>query len=95
MIRGLSKEIENRINAAEIWSLRRVLTIGWEGHTTNEEVSIEADIEKKLMKTIKKQPLQFLGHRMRKDGIEELALAGMIAGKTQEEERGSHFYKGL
>ena len=33
------------------------------------------------MKTIKKQQLQFLGHCMRKDGIEKLALTSEIAGK--------------
>ena len=36
-------------------SLRRVLRIGWESHTTNEEVLIKADTERKLMKTIRKQ----------------------------------------
>jgi len=33
------------------------------------------------MKTIKKQLLQFLGHCMRKDGMEKLAHTGKIAGK--------------
>ena len=70
-----------RINAAEMWFLRRLLRIGWESHTRNEEVLIKADTERKLMKTIKKQQLQFLGHCMRKDGIEKLALTGKVAGK--------------
>ena len=76
----VSKEMDKRINAAEMWFLQRVLRIGWKGHTTNEEVLIEADIERKMMKTIKKQQLQFLGHCMRKDGVEKLALTGKIAG---------------
>ena len=56
----VSKEVEKRINAAEMWFLWRVLRIGWESHTKNEEVLIKADTERKLMKTIKKQRLQFL-----------------------------------
>ena len=47
----------------------------------NKEVLIKADTERKLMKTIKKQQLQFLGHCMRKDRTEKLALTGKIAGK--------------
>ena len=50
----MSKELEKGINAAEMWFLLRVLRIDWESHTTNEEVLIEADTERKLMKTILK-----------------------------------------
>ena len=57
-----SKEMGKRINAAEIWFLRRILRIDWTSHTTNEEVLFLADTERKLMKSIKKQQLQFLGH---------------------------------
>ena len=51
----LSKEMEKRVNAAEMWFLRRALRLGWESHTTNVEVLIKAETERKLMKTIKKQ----------------------------------------
>ena len=77
----MSKEREKGIDAAEMWFLRRVLRIGWESHTTNEEVLMKADTERKLMITIKKQRLQFLGHCMRKDGIAKFALTVKIAGK--------------
>ena len=77
----ISKDMEKRINAAEMWFLRRVLRIGWESHIANEEFLIEADTERKQMKTIKKQQLQFLGHCMRNDRIENLALTGKVAGK--------------
>ena len=76
-----SKEIEKGINATEIWFLRRILRIDWTSHTTNEEVLFLADTERKLMKSIKKQQIQFLGHRIRKDGMEKIILKGKIARK--------------
>ena len=66
----VSKMMEKRIDAVETWFLRRILRIGWTIHTTNEEVFFQADTERKLMKSIKKQQVQFLGHCMRKDGTE-------------------------
>ena len=74
-------EMEKRINAVEMWFLRRILRIGWTSHTTNEEVLFLADTERKLMKSIKKQQLQFLGHCIRKDGMKKIILTGKIAGK--------------
>ena len=60
---------------------RRILRIGWTSHTTNEEVIFLADTERKLMKSIKKQQLQFLDHCITKDGMEKIILTGKIAGK--------------
>ena len=77
----VSTEMEKRINAVEMWFLRRILRTGWTSHTTNEEVLFLADTERKLMKPIKKQQLQFLGHCIRKDGMEKIMLTGKIAGK--------------
>ena len=57
---------ENKRNRDVVSS--RILRIGWESHTTNEEALFQADTEGKLMKTIKKQQLPLLGHCMRKDG---------------------------
>ena len=73
--------MEKRINAAEIWFLRRILRIDWTSHTTNEEVLFLADTERKLMKSIKKQQLHFLGHSISKDGMEKIILEGKLAGK--------------
>ena len=58
------------MNAAEMWFLRRILRIGWTSHATNEEILFLADTERKLMKSIETQQLQFLGHCIRKDGVE-------------------------
>ena len=62
----VSKEMERRIDAAEKWFLRRILRISWKGHTRNEEVFFQADTKRKLMKTMKKQQQQFLGHCTRR-----------------------------
>ena len=77
----VSKEMEKRTNAAEMWFLRRILRICWTSHSTNEKVSFQADTGRKLIMSIKKHQLQFLGCCMRKDGMEKIILTGKIAGK--------------
>ena len=77
----MSKEMEERVNATEMWLLRRILRICWTSHSANEEVLFQADTERKLMKYIKKQQPKILGHCLRKDGMEKIILTGKIAGK--------------
>ena len=77
----MSKEMEKRIHAAEMLFLRRILKMCWTSHSTNEDVLFQADTERKLMKSSEKHQLQFLGHRMRKDGMGKVILTGKIAGK--------------
>ena len=75
----------------QMWLQRRVLRIGWKTLTTNEEVLIKVDTQRKLMNTIKKHQLQFLGHCMRKDRIGKLAHTGKIAGKRARGRRRGTF----
>ena len=51
----VSKEMEKIINAAEMWFLRRILRACWTSHLTDKEVLSQADTERKLLKSIKKQ----------------------------------------
>ena len=77
----ISKEMEKRINASEMWFFRRMLRISWTSHTSNEDVLIRANTERKLLPMIRTHQLKFLGHCLRKAGIERLTLTGKIAGK--------------
>ena len=47
-----------------------MMKISWVGHVTNGEVSLRAGTEQKIMKAIRKRQIEFLGHVMRKEGLE-------------------------
>ncbi|GFO27285.1 RNA-directed DNA polymerase from mobile element jockey [Plakobranchus ocellatus] len=75
----ISKQIQNRLEATEMWFLRiRMLRIPWTAKKTNERVLNEANKRRSLVKTIRKLQATFLGHVMRRRKLEHLAL------KTQE-----------
>ena len=61
-----------------MWFYRRMMKISWVDHVTNEEVSRKAGTERKIMKTIRKRLIEFLGHVTRKEGLEELMLTGRV-----------------
>ena len=67
--------------AVEIWFLRRILRISWTEKKTNVEVMTAAGVQRELMKTIQQQQLNFLGHVMRRHGLENLAVTGKVDGR--------------
>ena len=77
----INKEIERRLEATEMWFIRRMLRISWIDRVTNEDVLKKAGINRSLMTIIRKRQLSFLGHVYRKDNIERVALTGRIEGK--------------
>ena len=64
-----------------MWFLRRMMRIPWTGKLTNEEVLQRAGVERKLIGEIRTRQMRNLGHVIRKDGLENLALTGKIEGK--------------
>ena len=62
-----------------VWRMMRIL---WTDKLTNEEVLQRAGVERKLIGEIRTRRMRFLGHVIRKDGLENLALTGKIEGKT-------------
>ena len=77
----ISAQMESKLQATELWFYRRMMKISWVDHVTNEEVLRRAGTERKIMKTIRKRQIEFLGHVMRKEGLEELMLTGRVNGK--------------
>jgi len=77
----ISAQMERRLEAAEMWFLRRMFRVSWTDHVANEAVLRKAGREKSLLKCIRKRQMQFLGHIMRKDGLENLTITGKIEGK--------------
>ena len=77
----ITKEMEKRISAAELWFYRRMLKVSWTKHVTNEEILKRVGNPDRLMDVIRDRQLRFLGHVIRQDGVEKLALTGKIEGK--------------
>ncbi|KAG1690280.1 Peripheral plasma membrane protein CASK [Nymphon striatum] len=65
----------------EKWFLRLILRISYIDRVTNERVLERAQTSKELLKDIQKRQLTFLGHCIRKEKLECVALQGRIEGK--------------
>ena len=76
----LTKDHERRLEAAEMWYIRRITRTSWTEKKSNKEVMEMAGYKRSLLKTIRKRQLQFFGHINRADGIEKQLLCGKICG---------------
>ena len=73
----------NKLEAFEMWCLRRMLRISWVNHIRNEEVLRRAQIEdRELFEVIKRRKISYLGHIMRGERYEfqRLVLQGKVEG---------------
>ena len=77
----IDNETRKRLEAVEMWFLRRMMRISWTEKKSNAEVLKTACISRELINTIRNRQMKFLGHIYRKNGIERLALCGKISGK--------------
>lgn len=79
----LKANIINKIEAFEMWTLRRMLRISWTEHISNEEVLRRAELEdRELFMTIKERKISYLGHILRGERyhFQRLILQGKIEG---------------
>ena len=76
----VKKTMEKRLKATEMCFLRRMLRIPWTARVSNEEVMRRAGMERRLLKTIRKKQLNFVGHIMKADGLERNCLLGRVEG---------------
>ena len=77
----LTKDSKKRIEAAEMWFYRRMMRIPWTARKTNQEVLNLANTTRELLHKIRKRQLNFLGHIIRRQSIEHLALTGRVEGR--------------
>jgi len=70
--------MKDRLLAVEVWFLRRMLKMSWTEKKCNEEVFKEAGVHRTVMKRICQWQLAFLGHMLRKHGLENLVVMGRI-----------------
>ena len=64
-----------------MWMYRRMMRISFSQHRPNEEVLWKVERDRSLIKNIRKRQLEFLGHILRKDGMENLRMTGFVSGK--------------
>ena len=79
----LSKTLEKRIEAFEIWAFRRIFKIAWANHKTNDEVLNMAKCKRSLLNIIMKRKLQYFDHITRKKSLQKLLLEGEVDCKRQ------------
>ena len=77
----ISKVMQQRLEATEMWFLRRKMRISWTEHISNEEVLERTRSSRTLLKTIASRQIRFLGHILRKNALEKVALTGAVEGR--------------
>ena len=67
----ISKNMAKRIEAVQMWFLRRMLRIQWVEKLSSEKVLKKARTKRELLNNIMGRQLRFIGHVLREGGIEE------------------------
>ena len=62
-------------------TLLKLFNISWAEKKTNVNVLREGNVQRSLLKTIRKRQMEFLGHVCRRRGLEFLSLTGKVEGK--------------
>ena len=77
----MNQRMIDRIEAVEMWFLRRMLRISWTERKSNREVMEKANYKRGLLSKIRRRQAKFMGHIMRREGMENLVTTGKIDGK--------------
>ena len=80
----IHKQTQRRLEAVEMWFLRRMLRISWTANKTNKMVSKEAETNRSLVQNIRKQQATFFGHVMRGEGLEHFLTTGKLDRKRSK-----------
>ena len=83
----LKKSDRNRIEAFEMWCWRKMLSISYQEHSTNDSIVIELGLERELMGRVTKLKLQYFGHITR-GSAGQLALTvleGIMEGSRHQD----------
>lgn len=81
----INAECQNRIEAFEMFSYRRMLRIPWTDRRTNRSIIEELRVAPKdrLISSIQRNILKYFGHTLRANGLEKLAIEGKVDGKRR------------
>ena len=76
----VSKVMEKKLEAMEMWCWRRMLRVSWTERRTNVNILEAIGSRRELVPLLRKRQMTFLGHIMRANGLENLAITGRISG---------------
>ena len=80
----LSSKMLNKLQATEMWFLRRKHRISYTEHVTNVEDLRRANTKRKLLSEMVNKQVKFFGHVMRKEEMENLVTTGYVEGKRAQ-----------
>ena len=69
-----------RLEAFELWALRKMLKVSWKDKKTNEEVLKRANCKRSLRKNIIERKVKYLGHFLRRNGLQRQLLEATTEG---------------
>ncbi|GFO26694.1 LOW QUALITY PROTEIN: endonuclease-reverse transcriptase [Plakobranchus ocellatus] len=90
----ISKQTQKKLEATEMWFLRRMLRISWTAKKTNDTVLEEAHTTRLLISKIRKRQATFFNHVMRREKLENLVTTGMLEGKRSRGKQRNRSDKG-
>ena len=80
----IMKAEHRRIDAFELWCLRRPLRVPWTARRSNQSILKEISPEYSLEGLVLKLKLQYFGHLMRRaDSLEKTLMLGKIEGRRR------------
>ena len=77
----LTKALEKRVEAFEMWCLRRIGNISWRDKLKNEKVLDKLGTKRQLLNDIQSRKLKYFGHIKRKNNILTTLTEGKLEGK--------------
>ena len=91
----ISKQAQKKLEAVEMWFLRRMMKISWIAKKSNDTVLKEAHTSRALVNKIRTRQTTFFGHVMRREKLEHLITTGMIEGKRSRGKQREKMTDGL
>ena len=79
----LNQQQIKRLEATEMWFIRRMQKISWKEKKTNEQVLRETIGKRKLIQKIVQRQMSFFGHVMKKGQLENIVTTAKINGKRK------------
>ena len=84
----MSKSVERRVNAFEMWTYRRINRIEWTEKISNEDALKKVGVDSpNLLKIIRGSKRRFIRSKMEKDELFKLVAYGEIPGKRSRGRR--------
>ena len=91
-----NKAEDQRIDAFELWSWRRLLRVPWTARRSNQSILKEINPEYSLEGLMLKLKLQYFGHLMRRvDSLEKTLMLGKIEGRRRRGQQRMRWLDGI